>query len=360
MKKIAIDTSPLKSDHQFRGVGVYTKNLTEALGKLKTDNFKIEGVNFKKNSLSFLQNHYQLLHYPCFEPFFISLPLKRNIPIIVTAHDLTPLIFPKYFPKGIKGWFRWQLHKSLLKKANVVITDSENSKKDIIRILGFIPNRIRVVYLAQAREFRELKLNKERLNKVRNQYNLPMNFTLYVGDLNRNKNVEGLVQAFCHLKSSAKNLKLVLVGKAFENNNLPELIRLKKLIQSLKLEKEIIILGFISSKDLVTIYNLAKVYCQPSLYEGFGLPVLEAMACGCPVVCANTASLPEIAGPAAIYFDPKKPVEIAQKIKEIVGLNKVDYQEQVRKSLKQAKKFSWQKTAKKTLKIYQEVLGNEE
>ena len=146
MKKIAIDISPLKSDHQFRGIGVYTKNLTEALGKLKTDNFKIEGVNFEENSPSFLQNHYQLLHYSHFEPFFISLPLRKNIPIIVTVHDLTPLVFPKYFPKGIKGWFKWQLNKFLLKKVNVIITDSENSKKDIIRFLGFIVGLLHLIF----------------------------------------------------------------------------------------------------------------------------------------------------------------------------------------------------------------------
>jgi glycosyltransferase involved in cell wall biosynthesis len=187
------------------------------------------------------------------------------------------------------------------------------------------------------------------LNNVRRKYSLPESFVLYVGDINYNKNILGLIKAFSGLEGNAS---LVLVGKAFWEKDLPETQAIIQLIKSLKLEKKVLRLGFLPAQDLVAIYNLASVYCQPSFYEGFGLPVLEAMACGCPVVAAKNSSLSEICGQAAILVDPENINDMIKGLKKAF-LEKKSLKE---KGLTQAKKFSWEKTARQTYEVYQKVV----
>ena len=350
MKKIAIDTSGISEKYGIRGTGFYTKRLIKAFQKINTKNCRINSFNFKEASKEKLLSQ-SLLHYPYFDPFFPTLPLKKVKPTITTVHDLIPLKFPRRFPRGIRGEIKWQKQKFSLKSSTAIITDSESSKKDIYKITGFDQQNIHVIYLAPDEKFKVLK--KEKLNQTAKKYNLPQNYILYVGDLNWNKNLPGLIKAFSGLKE--RDYYLVIVGKAFLNKNLAERITLVKLIKKLNLYKRVKFLGFISTQELAVIYNLAKVYCQPSFYEGFGLPVLEAMACGCPVVSSDTSSLPEIAGEAALLVKPRTE-EIAK------GLEKVIQSEKLQKKLKeegllQAKKFSWQKTASQTLEIYRKTAG---
>ena len=186
---------------------------------------------------------------------------------------------------------------------------------------------------------------------------------MYVGDLNWNKNVKGLIQAFkklkvksSKLKVTVKNLKLVLVGEALVNPELPEAKKVKRLIEELQLKGDILLLGFVPNRDLVAIYNLATLYVQPSFYEGFGLPVLEAMSCGCPVLSSNQASLPEVGERAVEYFNPYKKKELVEKLFFLLS-NKEKLKELSIKGLKQAKKFFWKKTALETKKIYEKVLS---
>lgn len=354
MKKVAIDTSCLESAHLFRGVGVYTQKLIEALGKLKKKPLAIEPVDFKKVGYQQLVKHYSLLHYSYFDPFFLSLPLRKKLATVVTIHDLIPLVFPKHFPKGIRGWLKYQWQKQALKDVKRIITVSQHSKKDIMRILKIPEEKIRVIYEAQGEQFRPLSQNDKLLGQIKNKCHLPERFVLYVGDLNWNKNIPGLIKAF--QATNSEELKLVLVGKAFQDQNLKELKELKDLIKKLKLEDKVMMLGFIPVKDLVAIYNQAAAYCQPSFYEGFGFPVLESMACGCPVACSKRASLPEIAGQAAIFVNPKDPTDIAQGLKKVLDFSKEERQKIVEKGLAHARQFSWQKTARETLSVYREVL----
>jgi glycosyltransferase involved in cell wall biosynthesis len=209
------------------------------------------------------------------------------------------LLFPKAYPPGIRGKVKFILQKQTLQKVTHVITDSKTSKADIVKYLDYPQEKISVIYLAPAND-RSTKTPKD---EVIEKYHLPPRFILYVGDINYNKNVLGLISA-CKLI----NIPLVIVGKqavsddydATHTENQP----LVELIRRYGKDTDIIRLGFIEEANLKTIYQLAAVYCQPSFYEGFGLPVLEAMSHGCPVVAANTGSLPEICGGAAIMCKP--------------------------------------------------------
>ncbi len=162
----------------------------------------------------------------------------------------------------------------------------------------------------------------------------------------------GLIKAFADFRDQEKDFKFVLVGKAFLEEDLKETQEIIKLINLLDLNKNIIRLGWVPQEDLVGIYNSAIVYCQSSFYEGFGLPVLEAMACGCPVVAANTSSLPELCGKAAIMIDPYNIKSIVEGIK--MALNQKS--DLMAKGLKQVENFNWEKVAQKTYEVYQKVV----
>jgi len=349
--KVAIDISPLKSGHQFRGIGSYTKNLIEEMQLIKADDFSVKLVENGQTP-----KDCDLTHYPYFDLFFLTLPLVKTLPIIVTVHDVIPLIFPKRFPPGIKGKAKFQIQKFSLKSVKAILTDSQVSKDDIVNYLDFPRQKIFVVPLAPGKEFKKLKVESEKGSlreipselKVKKKYRLPDNFILYVGDVNYHKNIPGLIKAFSKLDRS---FNLVLVGKAFGEGDLKETGQMVQLIKSLNLDDRVMRLGWVFQNDLPAIYNLANVYCQPSFYEGFGLPVLEAMACGVPVVAAKVASLPEIAVKAGVLVDPYDIDSIARGIKEAVA----NRNELIRKGLVQAKRFNWKKTARQTFQVYKKV-----
>lgn len=364
--RIAIDKSSFQTDHRVRGVGFYTERLIKALQKVDKRNqyiFFTRGEKIPKCDL---------LHYPYFDLFSLTLPFVKSVKTVVTVHDLTPLVFPDKFPKGAKGWIRYQIQRQSLRGVNAIITDSKNSKKDIVKFIGFPEAKIHVVPLASDEEFRKLETRSKKLEarnqmlKVRSKYGLPEKFVLYVGDVNWNKNIQGLIKAFhklkfqsSNLKTTAQNLKLALVGKAFLDETLPEVQKILQLFKILKCGKDVLRLGFVPTEDLVAIYNLAAVYVQPSFYEGFGLPVLEAMACGTPVVCANTSSLPEVGGKAGVYVDPYDVNDIARGISEVLHYNDTYHCGKVEEGLKQASKFSWEKTARETIRVYEKVMIND-
>jgi glycosyltransferase involved in cell wall biosynthesis len=346
--KIAIDTSPLRSSHRFRGVGIYTKHLIEALKKVDKKNKYF--FLYQQSAINYQQ--FDIIHYPYFDLFWLTLPLKKPKPTVVTVHDLIPLVFPDKFPKGLKGWVKYQRQKYSLRGAKAIITDSMNSKKDIIRFIGFPEEKIHVVYLAPGEEFKQLAIGDWQM-AVSKKYSLPNRFVLYVGHANYNKNVLGLIKACKKAK-----IPVVIVGqpaaqKEFKSSHI-ENQPLVQLIEVYGKDPDVVRLGFLPKKDLVAVYNLAAVYCQPSFYEGFGLPVLEAMACGTPVVAANVSSLPEVCGNAAVMVDPEKVDKIAEGIKKATD-DKMLRKRLIKRGLIQAKKFSWEKTAKETIKVYQKV-----
>ena len=351
--KIAIDTSPIDDQslvsHRVRGVGSYITNLKKSLIKYFPDNkytFFTRGQKLSKDT--------DLVQYPYFEPFLLTLPLFNRYKTIVTVHDLIPLVFPKYFPKGVKGSFKWFMQKSLLKGVDSIITDSMSSKKDIIKYTGIPATKIHVVFLAADESFRLIHNSKFIIQNLREKYRLPEKFALYVGDVTWNKNLPRLVDA-----AKKSRIPLVMVGKAlvsedFDKKN-PWNRDLITVHNNVKEDKNIILPGFVETEELVALYNLATVFVMPSLYEGFGLPILEAMACGCPVITTKEGSIPEVAGDAAFYTDAYDSDKIAKDITEVFEDEKLRKELSIT-GLKQSSKFFWKKTAEKTVKVYESIV----
>lgn len=350
--KIAINNSPLTGAHKKRGIGYYTNHLIDSL----REDQAIEIIEFAK--LSDIPK-VDVIHYPWFDLFFHSLPIRRKHPTIVTIHDVIPLLFPQQYPVGPRGKLNFVLQKIALKSCKYIITDSQASKKDIINYLNIENDKVVVIPLAADPNFKVLT-NDARLLHLRRQLHLPNRFLLYVGDANWVKNLPFLIEGFREIISRPDfaDVKLVLVGGVFLKNVEdiihPELASLKlvgELIKKHKLETYVVRLGQLNDADLVSIYNLATVYVQPSLYEGFGLPILEAQACGIPVVSSNKGSLPEVGGSAAVYFDPTDINQFIAITGEVLG--NISLQQKLSKlGLKQAEKFSWKQVANETKSVY--------
>jgi glycosyltransferase involved in cell wall biosynthesis len=351
---IAIDTTPLNDtrilSHRVRGSGFYIENLKKSLSK-----------HFPKNKYKFftkgdtVASDTDIIHYPYFEPFFLTLPILEEHKRIVTVHDLTPLVFPRHFPSGLKGKIKWQIQKQGLIGSDRIITDSESSKKDIVKHAGIAEEKIDVVYLAADEAFKRIKNQESRIKEIHKKYNLPQKFVLYVGDATWNKNLPRLIEASIKAK-----VPLVMAGKSLTETNFDKANPWNK---DLALTQEMIIdndhveaLGFVPLSDLVALYNTATCFVMPSLYEGFGLPILEAMASGCPVIASTEGSLPEVAGNAAYFVDAYDTESIANGINEVFN-NKKLQKILSDKGLKQAKEFSWKKTASDTIKAYEKALS---
>lgn len=352
--KVAVDVYPLHSGHKTRGIGYYTKNLLEYLEKEN-----IELIKFLNRSEA---KEADLIHYPWFDLYFHTLPVFKPLPTVVTIHDVIPLIFKKKYPVGIKGRINLHLQKIALRNCKFVITDSLNSKKDLVKYLQVQENKIAVVPLAADPQFRLLK-DTETL-RIKRKYSLPDKFLMYVGDANWIKNLPFLIEAFNKLVRlpDFEEVKLVLVGGVFLKNvediNHPELESLKMLNRKIKeynLESQIIRPGNISQEELVSLYNLATVYVQPSLYEGFGLPILEAMMCGTPVISSNAGSLPEVGDKAALYFDPTDLTKFIALLTEVLQ-DKSLRNKLSKLGFEQADKFSWKETAKQTMEVYKRAI----
>lgn len=351
---VGIDNSPLVSSHKLahkiRGTGFYTKNLIDALEKYHPEH---KYVLFTQGS--HVTEPIDVFHYPYFEPFFVSLPLKKLGKTIVTVHDLTPLVFPQLFPVGIKGKIKYRIQKFLAKKSDAIITDSKSSKNDIERFFNISKSQVFSVPLAAAPHFKKIEISSKAKDTLLKKYSLPEEFVLYVGDATPNKNLKRLVEAVIKL-----NLSLVMVGGALSNKEIdgshPWNKELKYVQEQEKVNSNIHILGFVSDEDLVSLYNLARMFVFPSLYEGFGLPVLEAAACGCPVVTSKGGSLEEVMGDAALYIDPTSEEDIISVVKKLYGDKKLQSEYSAR-GIKRAAEFSWEKTADNTVKVYEKIFS---
>ncbi len=271
---------------------------------------------------------------------------------IVTIHDITPFFFPGHKMKSLirKIGFRAVFFSSV-KKASKVIAVSESTKKDIIKYFKINENKIEVIYEGVDGQF---KLTPQYLSdELTKKYKITKPFIFYTGVWRNHKNLVGLIKAFGIVKNKYKlDYQLALGGE--EDPYYPEI---RKTWEELGLENDIIRVGFIDQKELDLFYNIAEVFVIPSFREGFGLVGLEAMACGTPVVASKTTSLPEILGEAAIYFDPRNPQEMAEKIKLVLTDKKL-YNELIEKGFRQVKKYSWEKMGEETKKIYDEMSRN--
>lgn len=339
MIKVAL-VKPPQAGSLVRGGGYYANRLLQALEKF---------VDVTASDFSLLPGAYSrfdIVHFPFFDEHFFTLPPILPPKLVVSILDCTKLKFPKHFPRGLRAKVAWPWQKALVSNASAVITISQSAKKDITSFFGLDPDKVFVTYLAADKQFQPVE-DKKKLEAVVKKYHLPKKFALYVGGVNWNKNIPTLIKACQKIR-----FPLVLIGKEFtasgvdlshiENQPLKEIRRLAEG------DRLVHLLGFVPTTDLVAIYNLAAVYVQPSIYEGFGLPVLEAMTCGTAVVCGQNGSLPEIAGRAATYADVESLDDLASKIESAKPTGK---------EIAQAKKFSWEKTARETYEVYKQSLA---
>lgn len=342
--RVGIDISAMNKMSKKRGIGFYATYLYESLKKYSDLDVVLIG---NKD-----QSEFDIIHYPFFDFFSCTLPFFKKRPTVVTIHDVTPLIFPDHYPAGIRGRVNLFIQKQSLKSATSVITDSTVSKNDVGRFLPVKKEKIYVTYLAQADRFRVIN-DYRKLSVFRNKRNLPEKFALYVGNINWNKNLLGMAKSAINSK-----ITLVFVGGGFNTNDNLEHKELESfnIFKALYSNSEYIkILGFLNDEEVVEIMNLATVLLLPSFYEGFGLTILEAQACGTAVITSTTSSMPEVAGNGAVMVNPYKADEIS------AGLQKVFYDNKyrndlIKKGFINIKRFSWKKCAEETSKIYEKTL----
>ncbi|HMK53515.1 MAG TPA: glycosyltransferase family 1 protein, partial [Methanobacteriaceae archaeon] len=247
----------------------------------------------KKSKLDIL--HIPEHHNKFSMPFFFN-----KVPKIMTIHDLTPIIMPETHSTKYRRWWRWNFTLNLIKdKVDHFITISHSTKNDCMKYLNIPEEKITVVHIAVDEIYKPI-INKDQIyDEIRSNYGIVDPFILFVGTLEGRKNIPTILKAFHKLKKKGINHKLVLVG--MKGWNLDDIF---ESIKHLNLQDEIIFPGYVPESDLVKLYNLADVFVYPSLYEGFGLPPLEAMSCGCPVLTSNVSSLPEVVKDAGITLDP--------------------------------------------------------
>ncbi len=316
-----------------RGVGVYAEHLRTALEKLP----KIELTDKDPD----------IIHYPFFDPFYLTLPLKKERPTVVTIHDLTPLVLADKYPKGIRGTIKLLIQWWSLRTVSAIITDSGNSKEDIIKYFRTAPEKIFVTPLAVDEAYRKVP-SASKLKEVKEKYHLPDKFvlTLAAGP-NPNKNLPSLAEVTDRLE-----IPLVIVGKGMLQEIVkpvePELIDLVRL----QVYNHIIYPGYVPNDDFNAMLHLAELYVQPSLYEGFGLPLLEAMTAGCLVASSKTSSLPEVYHEEAIVFNPRKLKSMEKAIANALNLSSSAKAKQIELAKKRSRDFSWSKTAHLTLEVY--------
>lgn len=280
--------------------------------------------------------------------------LKGKTRLVVTIHDLIHWIFRKQFLSPAQEFYAWAMMKRALSLADHVIAVSQNTKKDLIGHFKADPKKITVIYEGAGQECREFLPQElaEKATTIKAKYSLPDNFFLFVGLMKPHKNVLWLVRTFRKLKLAKKlRSSLVLVGRKDRKYppNFGELAELRS-------SADIIHIPEIGTDELMVLYNQAVALVHPSLYEGFGLTVLEAMKSGTPVIASKAASLPEIVGDAAILIDPASDAELAGALVEVES--NVETRQILRnKGLARAVLFDWRETAKQTVQVYEKVLA---
>jgi glycosyltransferase involved in cell wall biosynthesis len=284
--------------------------------------------------------------------FFLPLKIQRQLKMITVIHDLIAQKYPQTHTRATRIIHK-VFFKSSLKRADLILTVSQNTKKDLLELFSIPSSKVKVLYPGISPQFKIVK-DKTLHTIIRKKYNLPDKYILFVGTIEPRKNLASLLKAFVYLKRKEKiPHKLVIVGKkGWLYNNI------FKIIFSNNLRKEIILTGFVDERDLPVIYTLAEILVYPSIYEGFGLPPLEAMACGTPVIVSNTSSLPEVCGDAAYYVNPYDIRDIAKGILTVLK-DKQLQQTLIQKGLTRVKFFNWEVTASKLIDIFYNLSNNE-
>ncbi len=360
------------SYHQPAGISRYTLYLLRALAQLNQhDEFVI--FQHRKHRVSLVdQANFQRsrlwapVHHPLeqfllpLELFWQSLdlihstdfipPLYSPVPAVVTVHDLAFFHWPNFLTKDSAAYYG-QIDRAV-RHARHIIVPSENTKQDLIGILGTPDKKITVIYEAANPSFAPLPIEPARAAMVA-KFKIPANYILFVSTIEPRKNVNGLLHAYRYLldKYNIRDVGLVLAGSPgwlYEET--------MALVKRLKLEKHTFFLGRVNDEELQQLYVGARCHVHPAHYEGFGLPPLEAMACGTPTIVSNISSLPEVVGDAALLVNPADNEEIAVAMHRLVT-DDLLHAELREKGLKRAQCFSWEATAQSTLEVYHKALS---
>ena len=278
-------------------------------------------------------------------PYYL-MPWRPGVPTVVTVHDLIPLRLPQLSTRLARWFFRLAVTRAL-RTAGRVITGSASAGRDLLAAFPAVAARLRVIPYAAGASFRPQTDAARAASRAR--LTLPARFVLYVGSNRPHKNLPRLMEAWSRLQPQP--LPLVIAG-AWD----PRYPGAQQRAAALGLNDKVLWLGPVAETELPGLYAAATIFVFPSLYEGFGLPVIEAMACGTPVACSGTSSLPEVAGEAAILFDPEQTESIADALSRLLASPALRV-EQAELGLRRAAEFSWPRTARETLDVYRELLG---
>lgn len=278
---------------------------------------------------------------------FFNYIIPRNIKgkVVNTVYDMVYKLHPETMEKGNLQ----KLHKNLQRScrdSDVILTISQNSKQEISDFMNVTPNKIEIAYPAVDRDIFKPEKNTD---LVQMKYKIPGEYLLYLGTLEPRKNITSLIKAFKIISEKNKDIFLVIAGKKgwmYEE--------IFKLVDDLHLNGKVIFTGYVEDKDIPFLYSSAVAFIFPSLYEGFGMPPLEAMACGTPVIVSNTSSLPEVVGDAGIFVDPLNIENIAFEMDRLLNDNSLQ-QEYSKRGLQRSKIFSWEDSAKKVIDVYQSL-----
>lgn len=341
------------------GLGVYAKNVVqemnniennvEVLSPVKIDEVNTKIINkyvkpsYKKIGglarflwtqfiLPFKGNKNDVLYHP-FQYISLLSPAKQ----IMTIHDLIPI----YFPEVARHQYIYYKYfmPILIRKSDKIICISENTKNDLINFYNIKEDKISVIYNGYDRKL----FNKDNIDKkILNKYNINYDYMIMVGASYPHKNIEVAIKAFKNIK---QDCKLIIVGK-----DSPYILKLKDLSRDLNVQDKIKFMGYVPDEDLPTLYGCSKGFLYTTLYEGFGLPILEAMACGALVLCGDNSSLPEVYGDSALVLDLDNIEDIKKKIELAITDNKLR-EELLKKSEKNINRFSWNKTAKEIYNV---------
>ncbi|HVH29455.1 MAG TPA: glycosyltransferase family 1 protein [Vicinamibacterales bacterium] len=366
--RIGIDARKL---HDF-GIGTYIRNLLKQLARLDREtefvvlvrpadvatvaalgrNFRAVAERAPNYSLSeqiriplaLRRERVTLFH----APHYVLPPLVR-CRSVVTIHDCIHLMFPQYLPNRLALAYARTSIVLAARRATRVLTVSESSKRDILRFVDIPADKIDVIYNAYDERF-GFEPHEADVVRVRERYQLHDEFVLYAGNVKPHKNIERLIEAFYLVRQRGlDHLKLVVIG-----DEISKYAALRRAVHAHQLHKYVRFLGYLPEETLAVLYRLAGVFVFPSLYEGFGLPPLEAMASGTPVVTSNVSSLPEVAGDAAVLVDPYHPESIADGIERVLCDHSLR-RELRAKGLLRARQFSWEASVKRVREIYGET-----
>jgi glycosyltransferase involved in cell wall biosynthesis len=366
--RIAIDARKLRD----YGIGTYIRNLLRHLARLDReteyvvfcyeadralaaelgDNFRPVPILARPYSLAeqvAIPFHLARLGIGLFHAPHYTLPPLAPCPAVVTIHDCIHLAFPQYLPGRLARLYARLALRLAARRARRILTVSEASRRDILRLLGPPPERVVVVPNAIDEQFWTPPAPQE-VARVAERYQLADPFVLYAGNIKPHKNLERLIAAFARLRRGGfERVKLLIIG-----DEISKYPALRRAVHRHQLHPVVRFLGFVPDRTLAVLYRLADLFVFPSLYEGFGLPPLEAMASGTPVVTSNVSSLPEVVGDAAVLVDPYDPDAIAEGMRRV--LSDPDLRAELRaKGLARAREFSWDRSVERIRQIYAEA-----